>query len=40
MSRDTYKDALNANKTKFNTKRRQENYIYWKFLKVHGRRSA
>ena len=40
MSRNTYKDVLNANKIKFNTKERQENYIYWRFQKDHGKKSV
>ena len=35
-----YRDASNANRTKFNTKRRQENYIHWKYPKDRGKRLA
>jgi len=38
MSRNMYRDALNANKIKFNTKGRQKNYIHWKFCKDHGKK--
>ena len=38
MSRNMYKDASNASRIKFNTRRRQESYIHWKFLKGHGKR--
>ena len=37
MSRNTCKDALNVNKIKFNTNRKQVNYIYWKFQKDYGK---
>jgi len=40
MSRNTYRDALNANKIKFNTKGRQENYTHWRYPKDHGKRLA
>ena len=40
MSRNMYRDALNTNKIKFNTKGRQENYIHWKFHKVHDKKSV
>ena len=33
-------NALNANRTKFNTKGKQENYIHWIYLKDHGKKSA
>jgi len=35
-----YRVASNANRTKFNTKGRQKNYIHWKYLKDHGKKSA
>ena len=38
MSRNTYKDASNVSRTKFNTRRRQENFIHWKYLKDHGKK--
>jgi len=38
MLRNMYKDASNASRIKFNTRRRQKSYIHWKFLKDHGRR--
>ena len=40
MSRNMYKDASNANRTKFNIKGKQENYIYWIYFKGHSRKSA
>jgi len=40
MSRNTYRDASDISKIKFNTKGRQENYIHWRFLKDHGKKSA
>ena len=33
-----FKDAKNVNKIKYNIQRRQENYIYCKFLKDHVKR--
>jgi len=38
MSRNMYKNASNSSRIKLNTRRRQENYIYWKFLKGYSRR--
>jgi len=35
-----YRDASNTNRTRYNTKRGQENYIHWKYSKSHGRKSA
>ena len=35
-----YKDASNANRTKFNINGKQENYIYWIYLKDYGKKSA
>jgi len=35
-----YRDASNANRIKFNTKRRQENYTHWKYLRDYGKKSA
>ena len=40
MSRNTFKDALNVNKTKSNIKERQENYIHWRFQRDHGKTSV
>jgi len=40
MSRNTYKDVSNANRTKCNTKRRQENSIHWRYLKDHDKKSV
>ena len=40
MSRNTYKNASNANRTKFNIKEKQENYIHQIYLKGHSRKSA
>jgi len=40
MLRNTYKDVSNANRTKFNIKRKQENYIHWIYLKDHGKKSV
>ena len=40
MSRNTSNDALNVNKTKFNIKERQENYIHWRFQRNHSKTSV
>ena len=40
MSRNIFKNVLNANRTKYNTKRKQENYTYWKYHKDLGRKSV
>ena len=40
MSRNMYKDVSNVNRTKFNIKRRQENYIHWIYPKDHGKKSV
>ena len=40
MSRITYKNVSNANKTKSNIKRKQENFIHWIYLKDYGKKSA
>ena len=40
MSRDTYRDASSANRTKFNIKGRLANYTHWKYLKDHGKKSV
>ena len=40
MSRNTYKNVLDVNKTRSNTRKNQENYIYWKFHRDHSRKLA
>jgi len=40
MSRTTYKDVSNANRTKSNIKRKQENYIHWIYLEDYGKKSV
>ena len=35
-----YKNASNANRTKFNINRKQENYIHWIYLKDHSKKLA
>ena len=35
-----YKNASSANRTKFNIRKNQKNYIYWKFYRDHGRKSV
>ena len=40
MLKDTFKNALNVNRTKYNTWRRQENYILWKHQKAYGKKSV
>ena len=31
-----FKDVLNANRTRYNIKRKQGNYIHWKYYKDYG----
>jgi len=35
-----FNNALNANRTKYNIRRKQENYIYWKYHKDLGKKSV
>ena len=35
-----YKNASNANRTKFIIKEKQKNYIHWIYLKNHSKKSA
>ena len=40
ISRNMCKDVSNTNKTRFSTNEKQENYIYWRFQRDHGRKLA
>ena len=40
MSRNMFKDVSNANRTKYSTKIKWENYTYWKYYKDLGRKSV
>ena len=40
MSRNTFKDVSNANRTKYSIKRKQKNYTHWKYHKDLGRKSV
>jgi len=39
MLRNTFKDVSNANRTKYSTKGKWENYTHWKYHKNLGRKS-